>query len=280
MIFSRCVSAVPRCAILVMAVLWVSAFPHAADAETGAEAWLRYSDLSPAPAENYRSLPEKIVLLGDRPVLKTAQRELVQGVSQMVGKTLLAGVASSPRNAIVLGTLTDLRALIPSLRPREELRADSFWLKIASIRGSKCVIITAPTDGGVLYGVFALLSKIARGESLALIDEVQQPYAPVRWVNQWDNLDGRIERGYRGPSIFFSDGKVRADLTRAGQYARLLASIGINGKERRIFGQNLVSKSLQLKFANDSFLKQADEVSAGRYPISRPDFFRDGAPAD
>ena len=48
-------------------------------------------------------------------------------------------------------------------------------------------------------------------------------------MNQWDNLDGRIERGYGGPSIFFSDGKVRADLTRAGQYARLLASIGING---------------------------------------------------
>jgi alpha-glucuronidase len=174
-------------------------------------------------------LPEKIVLLGDRPVLKTAQQELVQGVSQMLGKTLLAGVSSSPRNAVALGTLADLRALIPSLRPREELRPDSFWLKIAPIRGSECLIITAPTDRGVLYGVFALLSKIARGESLALIDEVQQPYAPVRWVNQWDNLDGRIERGYGGPSIFFSDGKVRADLTRAGQYARLLASIGING---------------------------------------------------
>jgi len=48
-------------------------------------------------------------------------------------------------------------------------------------------------------------------------------------VNQWDNLDGRIERGYGGSSIFFADGNVRNDLTRAGQYARLLASIGING---------------------------------------------------
>ncbi len=78
------------------------------------------------------------------------------------------------------------------------------------------------------------MSKIARGESLAGIviadiDEVQQPYAPIRWVNQWDNLDGRIERGYGGPSIFFADGNVRSDLARAGEYARLLASIGING---------------------------------------------------
>ena len=60
-------------------------------------------------------------------------------------------------------------------------------------------------------------------------NEFQQPYTPVRWVNQWDNLDGRIERGYGGRSIFFEDGKVRRDLTRAGQYARLLASVGING---------------------------------------------------
>src|SRR5262249_52638109 len=84
-------------------------------------------------------------------------------------------------------------------------------------------------DRGLLYGVFALLSKIASGENISALDEVQQPYAPLRWINQWDNLDGRIERGYAGPSIFFENGSVRADLTRVGQYARLLASVGING---------------------------------------------------
>ena len=92
-----------------------------------------------------------------------------------------------------------------------------------------CLIVGGATDRGVLYGVFALLSKMARGESLDAINEVQEPYAPIRWVNQWDNLNGKVERGYGGPSIFFADGKVRDDLTRAGEYARLLASIGING---------------------------------------------------
>ncbi len=97
----------------------------------------------------------------------------------------------------------------------QDLRLDGYWLKTAKIHGSECLVIAASTDRGVLYGVFALLSKIARAESLAAIDEVQQPYAPIRWVNQWDNLDGRIERGYGGPSIFFADGNVRGDLTRA-----------------------------------------------------------------
>jgi alpha-glucuronidase len=225
----RFISWVLRCALLGTAFLCATAFPPVIGAETWADAWLRYSALSPQAAENYASLPGTIVLLSDSLVLKTAQQELVQGVSQMLGKPLLAGVASPSASAIVLGTLTELHGLAPALHPPHDLDADGYWLKSANIHGSECLVITAATDRGVLYGVFALLSKIARGESLTAIDEVRQPYAPIRWVNQWDNLDGRIERGYGGPSIFFAAGKVRSDLTRASQYARLLASIGING---------------------------------------------------
>src|SRR5260221_8393073 len=84
-------------------------------------------------------------------------------------------------------------------------------------------------DRGVLYGVFALLSRIARNENISSLNELQQPQARIRWVDQLDNLNGTIERGYAGPSIFFADNDVRAGLTRAGEYARLLASVGING---------------------------------------------------
>src|SRR5205823_656721 len=56
-----------------------------------------------------------------------------------------------------------------------------------------------------------------------------EPAMPIRWTNEWDNADGTIERGYAGRSIFFEGGKVRDDLTAVSEYARLLASIGING---------------------------------------------------
>jgi len=197
--------------------------------ETGTEAWLRYPALTAQAAQSYQSLPSHIVMFGDSGSLKTAEQELVRGVAQMLGETLQEDGRSSPQNAIVLGTLSQLHVMVPALHPAQELRSDGYWLKATKIHGSQSLIVAAANDRGVLYGVFALLSKMARGESLAHIDEVQQPYAPVRWVNQWDNLDGRIERGYGGPSIFFSDGKVRSDLMRAGEYARLLASIGING---------------------------------------------------
>ena len=199
-----------------------------ATAETGADAWLRYAALDAKTAKSYDRLGSKVVELGDSPVLKSAQGELVRGISGMLGRTV--SMASRPtESAIILGTLTQLRGLAPGLHPPQELIADGYWLKSTRIGEQECLVISAETDRGVLYGVFALLSKIARAQNVAGLDEVQQPHAPLRWVNQWDNLDGRIERGYGGPSIFFSDGKVRDDLTRAGQYARLLASIGING---------------------------------------------------
>ena len=213
------------CATLICAAL----VSQSAAAEDGAEAWLRYSALSPQAAKAYQRLPSNTVALGDAAVVHTAQQELLRGVAQMLGRTLRTRAASSPEDAIILGTLAQLHAFAPALNPLQELRTDGYWLKSARIHGSKCLVITAANDRGVLYGVFGLLSKIAHAEGLANIDEVEQPYAPIRWVNQWDNLDGRIERGYGGPSIFFADGNVRSDLTRADAYARLLASIGING---------------------------------------------------
>ena len=215
-----------------MAAVLVAVAPVVA-AETGEEAWLRYTALDAKTARNYEHLASTTEVLGDSPLLRSAQAELARGISRMVGRTLHVDSRNPPsrptESALILGTLSQIHGLAPDLLPAEQLIADGYWLKTTRIGKQECLVITAATDRGVLYGVFALLSKIARGENIAALDEIQQPHAPLRWVNQWDNLDGHIERGYGGPSIFFADGKVRADLTRAGQYARQLASIGING---------------------------------------------------
>jgi alpha-glucuronidase len=54
-------------------------------------------------------------------------------------------------------------------------------------------------------------------------------HAGLRWVDEWDNPDGSIERGYAGRSIFFEGGKCATIWRRWREYARLLASVGING---------------------------------------------------
>jgi alpha-glucuronidase len=199
------------------------------DAETGNDAWLRYARLQPIAAERYRALPATTVSLGDAIVLNTAQAELVRGVKGMLGKTLRITVSAPTESAIVIGTVGELRNIAPDFPIIEGLRGDAFWLTAGLVRGFHCIIITGATERGVLYGVFAFLTRIAKQESVFPLNQLQRPSAQVRWANQWDNLDGTIERGYAGRSIFFENGSVRSTLTRASEYARLLASVGING---------------------------------------------------
>jgi alpha-glucuronidase len=168
-------------------------------------------------------------VLGKSVVLTTAQNELTRGVRGMLGRELRRADSFPHEPAIMLATLSDLKSENTELTTPSDLAKDAYWLTHRKIRGVNCLIVTAPNGRGVLYGVFELLRRISLGEDINTLNEVQQPFVPLRWVNQWDNLDGRIERGYAGPSIFFENGKVRADLQRAADYTRILASIGING---------------------------------------------------
>ncbi|MGC1415047.1 MAG: alpha-glucuronidase family glycosyl hydrolase [Candidatus Acidiferrum sp.] len=216
--------------VVVCAAFLLLAFAaQCAHAETGAEAWLRYAPVDARAAQKYANLPASVVTLGGSPVLASAKNELIRGVRGILGRTLRDDKTLPQENAIILGTLGSLRSLASEIAEGTALRDDGFLLSTEKVHGFDCLIIAAANDRGVLYGVFALLSKIARGESVSQLHETQQSSAPIRWADEWDNLDGRIERGYAGPSIFFENGGVRADLTRAGEYARLLASIGING---------------------------------------------------
>ena len=198
-------------------------------AETGADAWLRYARLDAVVASQYSSLPATLLTLGDSSVMKSAQTELLLGIEGLLGRTLRVEAQAPTKPVIVIGTLQRVRQWDPDFRTQPDLHDDTFAMMSTNLHGLSALVITGATDRAVLYGVFALLRKVAQGESVATLHEVQQPSAPVRWVNQWDNLDGSVERGYAGRSIFFDNRGVRADLTRAAQYARLLASVGING---------------------------------------------------
>jgi alpha-glucuronidase len=175
-------------------------------AETGRDAWLRYAQLEKLPA-----LPAVVVVNGDSPVLLSARDELIRGVRRMTGRTLRIESGTPKEPAIMIGT--------------GALAADAFTLKTTG--GN--TLITGGGDRGALYGTFAYLRKIALDEPVGDLNETQTPRVPLRWVNEWNNLDGTIERGYGGRSIFWEGLKAREDLTRVSEYGRLLASLGING---------------------------------------------------
>lgn len=162
-------------------------------------------------------------------MLESARRELIHGLQGMLGGTLRIEQAPPHHRAILLGTLSELLTMTPESAAPKPLALDSYWLRSTRVNGLDCLLITGNTDRSILYGVFALLTKIARNADVGGLNEISEPHAPIRWVNQWDNLDASIERGYAGNSIFFENGRVRADLSRVSEYARILASVGING---------------------------------------------------
>jgi len=210
------------------ALIALLSVPPQLRAESGAEAWLRYTRHDARTLQKYQNLPPNVVVLGDSQVLISARDELSRGLQSLLGKPLRTD-ASLSESAILLGTVASIQKTIPEFRPPEKMVVDGFSLTEIDVRGKTVLAIAALNDRGVMYGSFALLGKIARGESISHLNEAQQPYAPVRWVDQWDNLNGSIERGYAGRSIFFENGDVRTDLSRVSAYARLLASVGING---------------------------------------------------
>jgi alpha-glucuronidase len=197
------------------ALLAVVIFPALLSGETGYNAWLRYAQLDEPALSQYRqTIPAVVTATSDSLLLNSARQELVRGMRGMLGRTLREASGEPTENAIVL-------------RSDETAPTDSYALRSATIGGFRCILITG-TSRGVLYGAFALLRKVALGQPVINLDEHDAPYAPVRWINHWDNLDGTIERGYGGRSIFWDNGHVRDDLSRVTDYARMLASLGIN----------------------------------------------------
>jgi alpha-glucuronidase len=213
-----------------VALAWLGA-PRPAAAETGHDAWLRYPLVTDAAARGRAAtLPATVVVLGDGPVLSSARDEIIRGVRGVLGRTLRAQSSLPTESAIVIGTLRTLAARLPAPQPAlpRQLAPEGYLLRTTTVAGVARLLIAGGDERGVLYGAFALLRKLALGEAVGALDETQTPYAPVRMLNHWDNLDGTIERGYAGASIFFEKDAVVEDLSRVRDYARLMASVGIN----------------------------------------------------
>ena len=196
-------------------------------AETGEEGWLRYAPLPLQIAQQYNTVPHYLVTAGHSPVAGSAAGELSRGLHAMLGESLRVASTIPREDAFVLGTAAEIHYLLPTWDPPSRLAPEGFSLEQFSAHDHTYWVLAGGSDRGELYGVFRILEQIAQQQPLT--ETAESPSSPIRWVNQWDNFDGSIERGYAGRSIFFDNGHVRSDLHRVGEYGRLLASVGLNG---------------------------------------------------
>jgi alpha-glucuronidase len=90
-------------------------------------------------------------------------------------------------------------------------------------------VIASAGELGALYGAFHLLRLLQDGRPLSELDVSEAPRIRRRLLNHWDNLDGTIERGYAGSSLWDWDELPGRVDPRLRDYARANASLGING---------------------------------------------------
>ncbi|HEX4757083.1 MAG TPA: alpha-glucuronidase family glycosyl hydrolase [Terracidiphilus sp.] len=192
-------------------------------AQTADQAWLRYEGF-----HGRTKVPQTVRALGSSALEQSAVRELKRGIFGL-GRLSSTIEASAVDGETVVGTVGEFRNAFPGLAIPEHLAPQGFWLSSTVWHGHTLLVVAGANEHGALFGAFDLLRRLATGKDLVHLNVSEQPAMPIRWVDQWDNPDGTITRGYGGRSIFFEGGNVRADLGPVGEYARLLASVGING---------------------------------------------------
>lgn len=147
----------------------------------------------------------------ERPTAQITIADEVPGGCKAAKEELELGSGYLPKESQISLSLSE--AL-----PKEGYRITKENVAISIVGGSSV---------GVLYGAFALL-RMARTGTLTEGTVTECPKNPLRMLNHWDNMEGDIERGYSGGSFFFQDNQVLCG-ERTRMYARLCASVGING---------------------------------------------------
>ena len=206
-------------------------FAGAARGEDGYRLWLRYDPLPRQIIEVYRPRVASVVVEGHSPTLDAARTELVSGCTGLLGRSVPLAEKVERDGAVVAGTPQSSR-LIGGLGWQRQLAAlgpEGFRIRSIKLGGHTVTVIASSGETGALYGVFHFLRLMQTQQSVRHLDVSQKPRLQIRVLDHWDNLDGSVERGYAGRSLWDWDvlpGKVDSRLR---DYARANASIGVNG---------------------------------------------------
>ncbi len=176
-----------------------------ARAEDGYRLWLRY----PAASASSTIEVEK-----STPIIDTAAAELRRGLGRRVARVLLATTAD-PR--------------VAALRLAQPLGDEGYAIRSTQVAGQPTVVVAAEGERGLLYGAFALLRHLDTGGAATAIDLHSAPRIKLRVIDHWDNLDGFVERGYAGRSLWDWWTLPEHIDPLYLDYARANASLGING---------------------------------------------------
>jgi len=214
---------------MLLAALALMACSAGARAEDGYNLWLRYAPLDPVLAADYAAQLGEVVAPDRTPTLRAARDELVRGLTGLLGTAPRIQTESSAGRVLALGTPQSSALVAPFREEVESLGEEGYLLKRTRRDGRDMLLVASRSDIGVLYGTFHLLRLLQTGASLDHLDLHESPKVRLRVLDHWDNLDGYVERGYAGRSLWEWQTLPEWRDPRYTDYARANASLGING---------------------------------------------------
>jgi alpha-glucuronidase len=207
-------------------------FHFKAFSEDGYRLWLRYNCIDNADKlEEYKKNIRSAHFPGESPTLKVAREELIKVIEGMLGVHITYKNTLVESGTLLIGT-PESSDIIASLSLADKLKSvgkEGFIIQSFVVKGKKCIVISANTDIGVLYGVFHFIKLLQTHKDLADLSITEKPKIKYRFLNHWDNLDRTVERGYAGFSLWDWHKLPNYTKPRYKDYARANASIGING---------------------------------------------------
>jgi alpha-glucuronidase len=213
------------CSTLIAAGM---AFAVGLRAETGYDLWLRYARLTdPIQRASYRRSATAFVVQSRSPTSDVIAAELARGLRGLLGGDVARAGRPRSDGTVIVGTpsTSPLVAALGWGDALARLGDEGYVIRSASVGGHAATVVASAGEAGALYGAFHFLRLIQTRQPLERLDIAERPRLERRLLNHWDNLDGSIERGYAGRSLWWPD---RVD-QRLRDYARANASIGING---------------------------------------------------
>jgi alpha-glucuronidase len=212
---------------LLMLVALLCAAPSRA--EDGYDLWLRYRPLASEQVNIYRSHATELIAGNTTPTQRVTLNELQRGLGGLLGRELPSSQRVTRDGAIIVGTPSS-SALIASLHLHaEHLGDEGYVIRNVAVDGHTATIIVGRDDIGALYGVFHFLRLLQTGQPIDHLDIRESPRIKLRVLDHWDYLNGQVERGYAGASIWDWWKLPDWRAPRYTDYARVNASIGING---------------------------------------------------
>jgi alpha-glucuronidase len=171
-----------------------------------------------------------VIVEGRSPTAQIIRDELRNGLNGLLGTSVQLAEKVERDGAIVVTTSNS--SLITGAKWKQQLNAlgpEGFRIATLTVAGHSVTVIGSQGDVGALHGVFYYLRLLQTLKPIARLDVSEKPRVQLRLLDHWDNLDGTIERGYAGRSLWnWSELPQKID-PRLSDYARANASIGING---------------------------------------------------